>query len=99
MSAISTIDEYPAEFQDRYWEVVTACLVEIFNMDIDGAEKASSSLRKKYEAHLSPEGQLLVYHEEALYTAAILAFGADFRETAKQLHQYRKICKRLGWTR
>ncbi len=98
MATITTIDEYPVIWRDKYWKVVTACLVEIFNVESSGALVMVSSLRRDLEEQLSSPWQLLMYHEEALNTATILfAKHSLTATTAAILEQYETICGRLGW--
>lgn len=99
MAEIATIDEYPVRWRDTYWKVVTTCLVEIFDMESSQALEMASSLRRDLEDKLSPQWQLLIYHNSAINTATtVLNIHDQSSITAAMLKQYEEICERLGWT-
>lgn len=95
---IETVDDIPIAVREKFWEVVVAALVEIFNVEHAEALQMISSLRLNCEKILSPRGQVFVYHNEPLDVARVLAGKPRIHVVDEQFKQYQEICRRLGWT-
>jgi hypothetical protein len=87
MSRAETLEPW----QKAYWQVVETCLIRFHHFEPKEAVKAATGFRKGlYEAMSNP---LLLYHEEAFYTACDIAdhdlepddFGSEYEEILTQV--------------
>ena len=82
--------------KDLYWDVVTACLQEIFGIQPGEAAARSLRLRKSIEGSSSKNRPGLFYHAEPLDVAADLACtGKELKKA--DLKKYAGILAKHPW--
>ncbi|MHC2435735.1 hypothetical protein [Bradyrhizobium sp. USDA 4451] len=80
-SAATRADLSP-QFMADYWSFVEVCLHKVFHQSEHDAHQAVQNMRKRVE-ELPDNGDLFVYHDSPLQTAAVLA-GASLRELSEE---------------
>ena len=78
----TTVADLDPKWIVRYWNVVEACLREVFRKSDKEAHNAVVKMRARSE-ELSEPVALLIYHDSPLQIASILA-GASHRELTEQ---------------
>lgn len=83
------------EDEELYWVIVKACLVQLFEIDEEQADKLCDQQRQQL-ANSTKDSRKLFYHAEMLDVAADLA-GADEVHGLEILNKYTDILADHGW--